>query len=142
MKRAKRFQEGGDVAEKEYEAAADREYRRQIDSAFGNEGEKAKPKPKARRAKPIAVGKPKQASVPGTVMYTGDEAANDFVREAQAGRRGRGAALYGNSYQPGKSSEAANLRKMSPIPIGYAKGGYVRSADGCCQRGKTKGTIR
>jgi hypothetical protein len=38
--------------------------------------------------------------------------------------------------------EGGGFRRGGKVAANFAKGGYVRSADGCCQRGKTKGTFR
>lgn len=32
-------------------------------------------------------------------------------------------------------------KKATKEPVKKAKGGYVKSADGCCQRGKTRGKM-
>lgn len=39
----------------------------------------------------------------------------------------------------GETREESRKRREATKPKKMAKGGYVRSADGCAQRGKTKG---
>ena len=39
----------------------------------------------------------------------------------------------------GETREESRKRREAAKPKKMAKGGYVRSADGCAQRGKTKG---
>ena len=47
----------------------------------------------------------------------------------------------------GKSGDVSSAerkeveRKMPTEPVPKAKGGYVKSADGCCKRGKTRGKM-
>lgn len=41
----------------------------------------------------------------------------------------------------GKSKEELAVKKRKGGKVGYKSGGYVRSADGCAQRGKTKGRM-
>jgi hypothetical protein len=39
------------------------------------------------------------------------------------------------------AASAPKPKPKAPPPQKYAKGGFVRAADGCAQRGKTKGRI-
>ncbi len=41
----------------------------------------------------------------------------------------------------GHTTKAMNMADKMFAPAKKARGGYVKSADGCCQRGKTKGRM-
>ncbi len=63
------------------------------------------------------------------------KSARDDIRRAEAMRKSVPAsAREGEAYDYAGYKKGGKTKK-------YAKGGYVRSADGCAQRGKTKGRM-
>ncbi len=63
------------------------------------------------------------------------------ARQEQADRKERDAAEKAYNRSLTKTEPPADPRDAVRGQKGYAKGGYVKTADGCCQRGKTKGRM-
>ena len=59
--------------------------------------------------------------------------AEKEAREMIADKKARDAAT--------KAYDAASSTPPAPAPVKKAKGGYVSAADGCVQRGKTRGKM-
>jgi len=69
------------------------------------------------------------------ISTTAAKAARDDMRRAKAMRES-----VPMSAREGEAYNDAGYKKGGKVSK-YAKGGYVRSADGCAQRGKTKGRM-
>lgn len=69
------------------------------------------------------------------ISPTSAKAARDEMKQAKAMRESVSEAA-----REGEAYEQAGYKKGGKVSK-YAKGGFVRSADGCAQRGKTKGRM-
>ena len=67
--------------------------------------------------------------------------AEKEARQEQADRKMRDAAEKAYNRSLTKTEFPPDPRDAVRGQKGYAKGGFVKAADGCCQRGKTKGRM-
>lgn len=90
----------------------------------------------------------KKAAKPSPALMSGKEAASDYVREAKRGPV-RTSPSSGGADMYNVKRKANEIEGSEPKGSGYtvpkakkalfAKGGFVRAADGIAQRGKTRG---
>ena len=83
-----------------------------------------------------------------TPMFSPDQDMTDVSPEdvAEAKRRAKATAAYNKVSTIAPSPKAASsapkpAASAASSPKKMAKGGYVRAADGCAQRGKTRGKM-
>ena len=74
----------------------------------------------------------------GGSLFKGKETYGEELKEARAIKSGK---ITPEEYAKGEKMEEAKGMKKGGKAKCMAKGGYVRAADGCAQRGKTRGKI-
>lgn len=67
--------------------------------------------------------------------------AEKEARQQQADRKAEEAAEKAYNRSLTKTEPSPEPRDAVRGQKAYAQGGYVKAADGCCQRGKTKGRM-
>ena len=67
-------------------------------------------------------------------MSPAEKAAREMIADKKAGEAAEKAYNAASKTPPAPKESASEPKKM-------AKGGYVKAADGCAQRGKTKGRM-
>lgn len=70
-------------------------------------------------------------------LFKGKDTHAEELKEARAIKSGK---ITPEEYAKGEKMEGEGMKKGGKAKC-YAKGGYVRAADGIAQRGKTKGKM-
>ena len=88
---------------------------------------------------PIKVAKEFSKESKGMKFKEGGAMKDDMKQDKSMVKKAVG--MHDKQLHGGKKTNLAKLKKGGKASC-YAKGGFVRAADGCAQRGKTKGAIR